>query len=54
MGLKQSEQGRENGGDEVRKAMGPDEAGSCGPCKDFSLCSEMGAMEGSRQRQDLT
>lgn len=41
MWLAFSEQGREDWRDEARKAMGPDEAGTCGPRKDFGLCSEM-------------
>lgn len=34
--------------------MGPDEARACGPWKDFRMCSETGAMESSKQRQNLT
>lgn len=38
-GLEQRKQGKENSGDDVRKAVGPDEAGPGGPCKHFGLCS---------------
>lgn len=47
------EQGREIGGDEVRKAMGPEDTGPYSPCKDLGLCSEMGLMDGSKQRDKI-
>lgn len=37
--LEKSELGRESGDEEVRRAVGPDEAGPCGPWEDFGLCS---------------
>ena len=55
IGVEKSELGRESGDEEVRKAMGPDEAGPCGPREDFGLCSgrEPWRVPSRRTRSDL-
>lgn len=35
------------------RQMGPDDTGPYSPCKDLGLCSEMGLMEGSKQRDRI-
>lgn len=55
IGLEKSELGRESGDEEVRKVMGPDEAGPCGPWEDFGFCSgrEPRGVLSRRARSDL-
>lgn len=55
IGVEKSELGRESSDEEVRKAMGPDEAGPCGPWEDFGLCSghEPRRVLSRRTRSDL-